>query len=344
MPLQPWLRYHIKLALAASLYFSGMLRLMLRWRLRGRGLVLLYHRVLPESDRSKSGSSGAIIVTPETFDRHLRFLQRHFSVLGPDEFNAWRMGHRQTPRPPCLITFDDGWKDNYTHAYPLLKSHRLPAVIFLPTDYIGTGNLFWQEELTHLLLRLGQRPERRGDAIVDQYGLDPLFSGAGESLAERAGTLARSYKNRDWDEVQRMIRDLRSTLQEVEGTTRVDAYLNWNEVDELRANRISFGSHAVSHRILTQLSPTEVAQELAASKTILENRLGTTVDLLAYPNGNHDHETCRQASLAGYQLAFTTVSGRVTRQDDPMRLRRINIHNGAHRHLPLFCASILGVF
>jgi hypothetical protein len=96
--------------------------------------------------------------------------------------------------------------------------------------------------------------------------------------------------------------------------------------------------------MLTQIDPSAVTDELTASRRVLEQHLNAPVHFLAYPNGNHDAETCERARLAGYALAFTTIPGVVARGDDPMRLRRINIHDGAHRHLPLFCASITGVF
>jgi len=344
MPLQNWLRYHIKLSLAAVLFYSGALFVVLRWRLRRRALVLLYHRVLPATDSAQSFSSKAIIVSPATFERHLRFLQRHFSVLGPEEFRTWLSSGRDYPRPPCLITFDDGWKDNFTHARPALKTRNLPAIIFLPTDYIGTGKAFWQERLSRLLFRLGQQPALRAHPLVAQHGLDALFTLAGSALADRASDQARTFKNRSPHEAENFIAEVSTALAGYsDSSPDIDTYLSWEDVHSMRADDIAFGSHTSSHRILTQIDPPAVDTELSESKRILEQRLNTSVHLLAYPNGNHNTDTCARARQAGYELAFTTVAGRVAQGDDPMTLRRINIHDGAHRHLPLFCASILGV-
>lgn len=344
MRLDHWLRYHIKLALAAGLFYSGALLLILRLRFRNRGVVLLYHRVLPATESAQSFSSKAIIVSPATFERQLRFLRRHFTVVGPEEFRDWLLHGRAFPKPPCLITFDDGWKDNLNHARPLLKAQNLPAIIFLPTDYIGTGNAFWQERLSRLLFRLGRQPALHRHSLVEQYRLAGLFEGPLAELAERAGALARTFKNRDGHDIDNMMIELDALLSDNDDATDVDTYLGWNDVAAMRADRIHFGSHTISHRILTQIEPAAVAEELTRSRDILEQQLGSPVEFLAYPNGNHDAGTCEQTRQAGYTLAFTTVPGHVTRGDDPMQIRRINIHDGAHRHLPLFCASITGMF
>lgn len=343
MRLQNWLRYHIKLALAAVLFYSGALFVLLRWRLHGRALVLLYHRVLPATESAQSFSSKAIIVSPATFERHLRFLQRHFSVLGPEEFREWLLSERDYPRPPCLITFDDGWKDNLTYARPALKARNLPAIIFLPMDYIGTGKAFWQERLSRLLFRLGQQPALRAHPLVARHGLDDLFAVMRSDLADRAADLARAFKNRNPQEAESLITEVSTALANNDASPDIDTYLSWEDVHNMRADGIAFGSHTISHRILTQIDPAAVDTELSESKRILEQRLNVSVRLLAYPNGNHNADTCERARRASYELAFTTIPGRVMRGDDPMTLRRINIHDGAHRHLPLFCASILGV-
>jgi peptidoglycan/xylan/chitin deacetylase (PgdA/CDA1 family) len=338
-----WLRYHIKLLLAASLFYSGALFLVLRWRFRRSGVVLLYHRVLPEAECAQSFSSRAIIVSPATFERHLRFLRRHFEVLGPEEFREWLLNGRVYSRPPCLITFDDGWKDNLTHARPLLKALSIPAVIFLPTDYIGTGKAFWQERLSRLLFRLGRQPALRQHPLVARHGLADLFAARHSELADRASALARSFKNSKSEVAESIIVEVTAALAGNDDPTDVDTYLSWDDVQTLRPDGITFGSHTVSHRILTQIDPVAVTEELTESRRVLEQRLNAPVHFLAYPNGNHDAETCKRARQAGYELAFTTIPGVVTRGDDPMSLRRINIHDGAHRHLPLFCTSILGV-
>lgn len=340
------LRYSIKLLAASGLYYSGLLHSYLRWRTRNRGVVLLYHRVLPDAERAATFSSAAIIVSSTTFERQLRFLRRHFTVVGPDEFHDWLSGKRHYQRPPCLITFDDGWQDNLDHAYPRLKAEGMPAVIFLPTAYIGSGKSFWQERLSRLLYRLGRQSTLREHPLVTRHDWGDLFSAAGTDLAERACHLARMFKTRPLQEVDAIIAELTRALEAFPDNDRdeVDAFLSWEAIQRMRLDGIYFGSHTVTHPILTQVDADIVDKELCESRRTLEQRLGAPVRILAYPNGNHNEQICRQAREAGYTLAFTTSPGWVESGDNPQCIRRHNIHEGAHRHMPLFFASLLNVF
>ncbi len=341
------LRSLTKLLISAALYYSGWLVAVLRRRYADQGLVLLYHRVLPEHESARSYSSDAIMVTPATFARHLRALRRHFSIIGPQDFEAWREGKRHFPKPPCLITFDDGWKDNLVHAGPILRDQQVPAVIFLPTDYIGTGHVFWQERLSALLDTLGQHPELRTHTLVARLALDDVFQRDAVTRSRLARDHARRFKSYTPEQIDAVVKEvatlIHSTVGPVEPAT-VDAYLDWPDVQAMQSFGIHFGSHAVSHRILTRLDAATVSKELSESKRILEERLQQPVRTLAYPNGDHDGNTCHLARESGYALAFTTVPGWVKPGDDPYRLKRINIHDGAHRHTPVLYAAILGVF
>lgn len=345
MPDRQQLRHQIKRLLAAVMYYSGILYLVLHWRARHGGVVLLYHRVLPDAECAASFSSKAIMVSPATFDMHLRFLQRHFTLVDPPAFREWLLNRRSLDRPPCLITFDDGWQDNFTHAVPLLKARNVPALIFLPTDYIGSGRQFWQERLSHLLFRIGQRPELQPHPAVMRHGLSALFTVRQADLVDCACNLARSFKKLKPADVDALVTEIETLLTpaDPDRTSGVDTFLSWEDVQTMQAQGIHFGSHTVSHRILTQLDRTAVSAELAESRQTLEDRLGAPVLDFAYPNGNYDRKTCQAARAAGYALAFTTVPGWVAPENDPMQIPRLNVHDGAHRHLPLFFAAVLNV-
>jgi len=340
-------RTAIKRLLSGTLYYTGLTVLLLRPRLASQGLVLMYHRVLPVQDSEKSSSSESIVVTPATFARHLKALQRHFTFVTPAEFEEWWQGRRSFPKAPCLITFDDGWKDNSVHAHPILRAAGAPAVIFLPTEYIGSQRTFWQERLTGMLENLGRHPRLASHPLVKNLGLHGIFQNNDTIRAKQARDTARNFKSYTPEEINSIVSDVtdlvHTEIGPVEPST-IDAHLNWHEVQTMQADNVHFGSHAITHRILTRLDGRETQTELCESRRILEQKLGTGVHTLAYPNGDHDSETCRLAQECGYHMAFTTVPGWVKQGDDPYRLRRINIHEGAHRHVHALYASILGVF
>jgi peptidoglycan/xylan/chitin deacetylase (PgdA/CDA1 family) len=347
MTLVRGLRSAVKYLVSATLHYTGLLHLLLRWRHTGHGLVLLYHRVLPEADSARSFSSDSIIVTPATFARHLRALRHHFTFVTPEAFEEWWRGTRTFDKPPCLISFDDGWRDNLDHAAPILRTEQAPAVIFLPTRYIGTGHVFWQERLSALLERLGRHSGLRTHPLVALLALEPVFHSVPDLRSQQAREVARRFKSSSPGDISTVLADVTELLHSLNETPEpspVDAYLDWESVRVMQSGGIHFGSHAVTHRILTRLDPDETREELESSRRALEDRLHQPVRYLAYPNGDHDATTCRHAQEAGYALAFTTVPGWVKPGQDPYRLRRINIHEGAHRHTHALYASILGIF
>ena len=176
------MRYKAKVILAHLLYALGLLQLWQRIKLNRRAVVLMYHRVLPSEERRQSGSHPAIMVDPQTFDRQMGVLKRRFNVLSLEEF-ADRIERKVAfESSSCLITFDDGWKDNVIYALPILEKHELSALVFLPVNYIGQKRLFWQEALVHLLCSAvsaaRRQPARaaRIHEIVTPIGLEEVLS------------------------------------------------------------------------------------------------------------------------------------------------------------------------
>jgi peptidoglycan/xylan/chitin deacetylase (PgdA/CDA1 family) len=105
----------------------------------------------------------------------------------------------------------------------------------------------------------------------------------------------------------------------------MNATLEWEDVAHLRYCGFSFGSHTWSHQILTQIPPAAVNHELSNSKCEIEARLKKPCETFAYPNGNWSNEIRDAVARNGYKLAFTTESGLWTREDDPLRIPRVNI-------------------
>jgi peptidoglycan/xylan/chitin deacetylase (PgdA/CDA1 family) len=107
--------------------------------------------------------------------------------------------------------------------------------------------------------------------------------------------------------------------------------LSWEEVEELAAGGVAVGSHARHHRRLSGLPDEELSTELAASRDDLRARLSGSVDVVAYPHGDHDLRVRQQARDAGYRAAFTTERGRNGAGTDPYCLRRVSVHGADGR-------------
>jgi peptidoglycan/xylan/chitin deacetylase (PgdA/CDA1 family) len=340
------LKYAIKWGIAYTLFYSGILNAY-RWLYcKGNVIVLMYHRVLPDLIAQQSFSHEGIIVKAHTFEKQIKFLNKKFRPLSIDEFSENLINKRTFYGYSCLITFDDGWADNYSEAYPILNRYSTPATIFLPIDYIGTKRRFWQEELAELVYRLYQIGPR-AIKILEKYQLTSLHERSDSDVRKMIKTFVNQLKSRSSDEINEIINEINLYLYSIDNVNvmdNVDQFMSWDEILEMDRNNISFGSHSKSHSIMTQLSLEDVETELETSKHTIQSVLGHSIISFAYPNGNFNKNIAHLLKASGYEIAFTTVPGRVVDSDDTYSIKRINIHEDTTRNIPMFYCHILGIF
>lgn len=331
--------------LAGALESTGLLWRQVDRRLRGRVLVLMYHRVLPLQDRDSFSAPG-IIVTPETFDRHLGWIRAHLHPMTPTEFGEVQQSRRPLPERACLVTFDDGWQDNFTHALPALQRHDVPALLFTATGFIGTRDCFWQERLGRLLYTAWQAGSR-GSTVLERAGVESALKQDSPIAREHIRDAVNLYKSRSPEQIESLLRQFERMLQGIgvglPSDFGDDGFLSWSELETLTASSlVTVGSHAVSHSSLPRLAPDARRFELSQSRAELEEQLDCKVDWFAYPNGDHDADSAADVRASGYRGAFTTEDGPVAPGDDAFALRRVNMHEGATRTLGRFLARLTG--
>lgn len=321
------LRNALKNLLAALLYGSGLLSFLIRRRYRNRIIVLTYHRVLPNQLLQETFSHEAIIVSPQVLQRHISTLKRHFKCLSLGEFNNHVRMRDFPQQPACLITFDDAWQDNYTYALPILKQLATPAVIFVPTDYIGTGKLFWQERLGHLVHEVCRQDPDNASEILKEFGWEHIPLLPEELRINEIRAVIRSIKSRDYVYIMRITEVLVNASKQTNADYRQDRYLTLEQMAEMEREGVSFQSHACSHRILTRLEADELDDELRISRQWIRINHGKEPTAIAYPNGDHNEKVVESCARNGYSVGFTTLYGHVTVHSDPYTLRRVNISN-----------------
>ena len=289
------------------------------WRaLSGRALILMYHRVLPPQQAAAGFVQPGMYVTPDTFERHLQWLTHHFDVRPLRSLiGMWDSGQWDDRTRYCAITFDDGWLDNYVHAYPLLRAYGVPATIFLATALIGTRQWLWSDQLGYLLNASASGRARIADV---------------DASIERAKALPRRMRD-EWI----------GRLTDRTGVRVPDdrCFLDWDEVREMRKGGVDFASHTSTHAILTALDAETLEREVREPLDVLARELGSFAPLLAYPNGDHSAAVVEAARRAGYAAAVTTRPGIESRAPtDRLRLRRVGAHEDVARTIPLFMFHI----
>lgn len=345
MTLLDTIKYSIKYTIASILFYTGILFVIKTLKLRNRMVILMYHRVLDDNEKLATFSHPGICVDKDTFEKQLLFLKKHFRVLPEVDF----LEHLEEGIPfhnsSCLITFDDGWLDNYTNAFPLLKENNLSATVFLATDYIGTGKKFWQEKIAAELFDLLLRDDKRATPILEHYDLGEVAYLPRRQAKIKIREFISKQKHLESSELLEFIDDFSKASSSVAHTDKhVDSFLDWNKVREMSENNISFGSHSVHHYILTNLPHETAATEIRDSKKAVKKGAGRSPKLFCYPNGNYSAEIAEEVRAAGYLAALSTKQGYLDKKSDRFSLPRISIHNGTSNSMPLFMMRILGLF
>jgi len=226
---------------------------------------------------------------PETsidlFERQIAHLAKNYKVMPLDEI-VERVKKREHLRGCVAITFDDGFKDNYKNAYPILKKYKVPATIFLTTGSIENKTAPWFIKLRYLFMKTDKTHLRLS---LDQ----PISSGQQVTfpLQTRQEKFAASEKVmtyiKNCPDTQRLqLLDRLCTELAVNDLKELDdLMLSWDEIKEMSEQKISFGAHTVSHPILTRIPLTTVEEEILQSRQTIEGRIGKQVTGFAYPFG-----------------------------------------------------------
>jgi peptidoglycan/xylan/chitin deacetylase (PgdA/CDA1 family) len=286
-----------------------------------------------------------MVVYRETFEKQIEYLTGRFLILSFQEaLKMWETKSADPDERYCIVTFDDGWRDNYEHAFPVLKKYGVPATIFLPTEFIGTNRWFWPDRLGYLLNQHhGLKAKGNGlDSLSLLKKKHPWLEGSETGNKEAIiDSLIEKAKQQSPEEIEETIGELASILDL--GAPEERILLNWEEVREMSCDGISFGSHTLTHRILTTLSMEEMEHEVGASFRSLKVEGVNWIPVFCYPNGNYTTAIAGVVRAAGFQAAVTTEPGweRIG-EENRFALKRINIHQDVTRTIPLFTFQIAG--
>jgi|CZKF01.1.fsa_nt_gi peptidoglycan/xylan/chitin deacetylase (PgdA/CDA1 family) len=292
--------------LARGMYWSGASFLLSQLPARDSLLVLNYHRIgNPDDDLFDPGVFSA---TADQFNDQISYLKSRASLVTLEEALAFIDGtsREKTRRCRVLITFDDGYLDNYKIAFPILRSQGAQGVFFLATSMVGTCQVPWWDHIAYLV-KTARRRQFTLRYPAD-LAVDIEMSGMDASLQN----ILKLYKQPNNSDPVRFLLELaeESKGEEPPGTLR--RFLNWDEAREMSRDGMAIGSHTRSHSVLSQLKPDRQLEELSQSRTILKEQLGVEADVLAYPVGRKVSFTGQTQMLvrdAGYRAAFSSYGG-----------------------------------
>jgi peptidoglycan/xylan/chitin deacetylase (PgdA/CDA1 family) len=306
-----------KRIIGAIVYYSGLFYLpYCIKKLIGRRevTVLLYHRI---SDGQVELDQNVITTSQNNFNKQMQYLSAKFNVISFDDLYAYCNTEERIPDNSVIITFDDGYRDNYTQAYPILKKYDLKATIALTTGNIGSRELFWWDRIAYCVQKTSVN-----NCNLIHFGNISLDNKEfiARKLQEELKRVSNEMKNEILTEIEEK---LCVSFPEMEGIL-----LSWEEIIEMSVHNITFAAHTVSHPILTRINFSDAEREIMESKIAIESEVKKKVNVFVYPNGKKmdmSKEIDYFLGNNGFNFSLSTQYGTNTIKPGLFRLRRVSI-------------------
>jgi len=282
---------------------------------KSHAVIIMYHRVSPVKDTW----SNVQTLSPDRFQGDIEFFRQRYEILSLDRLGSYFREKKPLPPRSVVITFDDGYKDNYLYAYPILKKYGVPATIFLVTGQIGTDSLFWWDRVGYAI-----QNTRKKQLQLNGLGDYSLESDLDKSRARDA--IIASLKSTPEERKSSLLQNLMGVCDvEIPKGVGSKLTLAWSEVREMMENGISFGAHTRTHPILTNVSLEEAALEICQSKRDIELNLGKSPTFFSYPSGKWSADVAKKVEEAGFVGAVQEGFRWVTAKSNLYTLSRIGM-------------------
>ena len=237
-------------------------------------------------------------VNPKFFEDQVRYLRDMYTITSLNKALENLMEKQ------VVITFDDGYKNNKTVAYPVLKKLGLKATLFVVTEFAESDVFAWWDRI---------------ESIGAKYTISRL-------------------KKMFPDEIEKFV-ERKTAIGKLSEKPEKYVFLSWEELIEV-SDVFEIGSHGRTHAILTRLDPKAALSEILDSKRIIEKKTGMTIDSFAYPNGDYNDLIESMVEEAGYKCAVTYKGGNNSCEEQKFRLFRRGIHYDDN--VDVFAAKVAG--
>lgn len=291
--------------------------------------VLTYHRVHDDATGQPFDRT-VIDATSHELGRQLETMRRYFTLIGLSELSAHLKG-ASLPDNPAMVTFDDGYRDCYDRALPILLAQGVKGVFFVATSYVTHRRMFWWDRIAYIL------HQSKLDHIELTYPVRTSLDlgGSHERVLKTATNLVKNHFGID---VERFLDELAHAAgvgfgEELERKFADQLVMTWDQIRGLQDAGMEVHSHTRTHRVLQTVGPSQLSWELAGARADLEEHLEKRVSGVAYPVGRSvaSWPAIRSAVVeSGYELGFSNGTGVTPLGSgfDPLNVRRISVERG----------------
>ena len=297
-----------------------------------RFAILCYHRIGRGGVPVYSGLPTAV------FESQINYLRNHYRIVSLVEMIE-EMNAPVNSDPAVAITFDDGYADLYTQAFPVLQKYKVPATVYLTAGAIETGKVAWYDRVfvafqvaPSLEFELPFDPPRQVKLSTPRERL---------KVAVEFITLMRKLPAAEW---RNRVAKLEAAIS-LPRKSMMNRMLSWPQIRMMSDGGVSFGAHTMTHPVVSRLDETELSVELGDSKKLIENRLQQPVLDFAFPFGKADEcgsLAVDYLSRLGYRSATTTIEGLNGPGSNPLFLKRVSFCE--ERSLAIFAIQLSRLF
>jgi len=303
---------------------------------RKQALILTYHSIQKRSLPFTVWSH----LSEERFELQIAYLAKHFRCVSLSTLLNEMADGRIQPYT-VAITFDDGFLDNVTTAFPILQRYRIPATIFLTTNFVGNSQLLWPEQVS-CALTITKKP------FLDFAGTRHTIE-TNDQKSKTYRQLAHVFKNMPPADIPQQLNEMLNqaevTIEQINSSAWYGHLraMDWNDAKMLReSGLVEFGAHTITHGCLSALTNADAEHEIRESKHIIESHLGP-IDYFAYPYGEgyYTDEHRSMCMRAGYKAVLTTLTQKsISPRTDCYALPRAGI--GADTNMETFTYMLHG--
>lgn len=281
-------------------------------------LVLGYHRI--SDGRPSAFHPDLFSASVEEFDWQMSILARRFDVIGPDDVPDAVASRGRS----VLLTFDDGYRDNYDLAFPALRRRRLEATFFVTTGFLDRPRVPWWDELAWMV------QTSRSDVIARGEWLPGDLHLTAGNRREVIRALDGVYKSLPGDRTDAFLDfcGVQAGTGRCDPALGADLWMTWAMAAEMRDAGMTIGGHTVNHPVLARLDPAEQETEIAGCRQRIAQELGIPMEVFAYPvglPGTFDAHTRACLAREGVRTAFRFGGGKPGRVLDRLAVPRAGV-------------------
>jgi peptidoglycan/xylan/chitin deacetylase (PgdA/CDA1 family) len=289
------------------------------WRSRNKFRILTYHRFATNLYPSVEAD----------LKRQCAFLRRHFEIVSLAEIGQSLQSGRKLPPNALAVTIDDGYRDFLLDAFPVFREWKIPATIYLITDFLD-GKLWpWWNQVEYAVMHTTLASVTV--ALIPAGSPQTLHLGSREQKEHAVTSICAQVVRIPNQDRLNLLRVLPELFQvDLPGKAPAEySPLTWDEVRFLAEAGIEFGAHTKTHPILPSLKdPESIHQEIAGSKDRIEQELGRAALHFCYPNGDFNDAALQSVERCGFQTAVTTRSGMNAPGEPRYTLKRLSVEPG----------------